>query len=180
MKTKSHNVSPSILVLLGVSTWPKLEKFLSSDVSAAGIANMKRATFLIFGNCVVPMINEKYLIRESMNPNWIIRENFSSEIYEKYIARPMPALKIFSPPDARPKNDCSMKCPKNGPTGHFTFGHGRASDGPKLRAARLPLFNISNGRGTETTPAVKILGPGTASTGSGGSSKFNLFIYIKR
>ena len=35
------------------------------------------------------------------------------------------------------------------------------------------MFNISNDRGTETTPAVKILGPGTASTGSGGSSKFN-------
>src|ERR1700744_2471498 len=55
-------------------------------------------------------------------------------------SRPMPARKIFSPPDARPKNDCPMKCPKNfGPPGHFTFGHGRASGCPKFRAARSPL-----------------------------------------
>ena len=43
------------------------------------------------------------------------------------------------------------------------------------------MFNISNDRGTETTPAVKILGPGTASTGSGGSSifrKIECFLFV--
>ena len=133
MKTKSHNVSPSIVVLLGVSTWPELEKFLSFDVSAAGIANMKRATFLIIGNCFVPMINEKYFIRESTNPNWIIRENFSSEILKfmrnllparcppgKFSARPMPvrkmtarwsARKILARPDILPSG--RSPSPKN-------------------------------------------------------------------